>query len=153
VVKPEQSWFGCVIPEDLLYDVEKHVWVRMEGNQAVVGMTDVSQTMCGRFVQVTWKKPGRRIARGRSLAVIESAKWVGPMPAPLSGVLVANNEEMFEADIAVANRDPYGEGWLVRIEPTDLESELGLLVDGVEAFARYREFIEEHEIRCFRCED
>jgi glycine cleavage system H protein len=152
-VKPEQSWFGCVIPGDLLYDVEQHVWVRLEGDEAVVGMTDVSQTMCGRFVQVTWKKPGRTIARGRSLAVIESAKWVGPMPAPLSGVLVANNEEGFEADIAVANRDPYGDGWMMRIEPTDLESELGLLVDGVEAFARYREFIEEHEIRCFRCED
>jgi glycine cleavage system H protein len=149
----QQSWYGCAIPEDLLYDVDQHVWVRFEGDEAVVGMTDVSQTMCGRFVQLTWKRPGRAIRRGRSLAVVESAKWVGPVPAPLSGELVANNEEAFEADIAIANRDPYGEGWLVRIAPTDLDTELGLLLDGAAAFERYREFIEENEVRCFRCED
>lgn len=149
----QQTWYGCSIPEDLLYDVDQHVWVRLEGDEAVVGMTDVSQTMCGRFVQLTWKRLGRTIRRGRSLAVVESAKWVGPVPAPLSGELVANNEEAFAADIAIANRDPYGEGWLVRIAPTDLDTELGLLLDGVAAFERYREFIEENEVRCFRCED
>ena len=149
----EPSWYGCAIPDDVLYDVERHVWVRLEGDEAVVGMTDVSQTMCGLFVQVTWKKPGRTIARGRSLAVVESAKWVGPVPAPLSGVLVANNEETFRRDIAAANRDPYGAGWLVRIAPTDLDNELDLLQDGAEAFERYRDFIDENEVRCFRCED
>jgi len=149
----EQSWYGCLIPDDLLYDVERHVWVRLDGDEAVVGMTDVSQTMCGRFVQVTWKRPGRTISRGRSLAVVESAKWVGPVPAPLTGVLVANNEATFASDIAAANRDPYGEGWLVRIVPTDIDSELPRLLDGAAAFERYREFIDENEIRCFRCED
>ena len=150
---PEQSWFGCQVPDDLLYDVDQHVWIRLEGDEAVIGMTDVSQTMCGRYVQVTWKRPGRTITRGRSLAVVESAKWVGPVPAPLSGVLIANNQSAFSADIAVANRDPYGEGWLVRIAPTALEEELPRLVDGAEAFEIYRAFIEENEIRCFRCED
>ena len=52
---PQQSWFGCQVPEELLYDVDQHVWIRLEGDEAVVGMTDVSQTMCGRFVQLTWK--------------------------------------------------------------------------------------------------
>lgn len=149
----EESWYGCVIPDDLLYDVERHVWVRLESDQAVIGMTDVSQTMCGRFVALTWRKPGKAIAIGRTLAVVESAKWVGPVPAPLSGVLIANNAAAFDADIAVANRDPYGEGWLARIEPTDLDNELAGLVDATEAFERYKAFIEENEIRCFRCED
>ena len=100
------------MPEDLLYDVEPNVWVRVDGDSVVMGMTDIGQTMCGRFVQISWKSPGRTIPRGRSLAVIESAKWVGPFPAAVSGELVANNESAFGADIAVANRDPYGEGWL-----------------------------------------
>lgn len=147
----DRMWHGCMVPEDLLYDVERHVWVRVEGDEAVVGMTDVSQTMCGRFVSVSWKRPGRSIARGRPIAVIESAKWVGPFPAPLSGTLVANNEAAFAADIAVANRDPYGAGWIARLSPSRLDEELGLLVDGTEAFARYRTFIDENDIRCFRC--
>jgi glycine cleavage system H protein len=148
-----ESWFGCEVPDDLLYDVERHVWVRLESGEAVIGMTDVSQTMCGRFVQVTWKKLGKTVARGRSLAVVESAKWVGPVPAPLSGVVLANNEAAFAADVAIANREPYSDGWLVRIEPTNLDAELGDLLDGKQAFEYYRTFIDENEIRCFRCED
>lgn len=148
-----ESWFGCEVPDDLLYDVERHVWVRLESGEAVIGMTDVSQTMCGRFVQVTWKKLGKTVARGRSLAVVESAKWVGPVPAPLSGVVLANNEAAFAADVAIANREPYSDGWLVRIEPTNLDAELGDLLDGKKAFEYYRTFIDENEIRCFRCED
>ena len=149
---PDQTWRGCQIPDDLLYDVERNVWVRLDGDEAVVGMTDVSQTMCGRFVAVGWKQPGRKLKRGRPIAVIESAKWVGPFPTPLTGTLLANNEAAFDADIAVANRDPYGDGWIARIAPDRLDEELGLLVDGVEAFARYRLIIEENDLRCFRCE-
>lgn len=149
----EQSWFGCVVPEELLYDVENHVWVRFEGDEAVLGMTDVAQTMCGKFVQLSWKAPGRIIKRGKPLMVIESAKWVGPFPAPFDGELVATNESAFAADILVANRDPYGAGWLVRIRPSNPEEVHDHLVDGAEAFERYRVFIEENEIRCFRCEE
>lgn len=148
----DQVWRGCMVPDDLLYDVDRNVWVRFDGDEAIVGMTDVSQTMCGRFVSVTWKRPGRAVTLGRPIAVVESAKWVGPFPAPLSGTLIANNYSGFAADIAAANRDPYGAGWIARLAPTHLDEELGLLVDGVEAFARYRAFIEENEIRCFRCE-
>lgn len=147
----EQTWFGCVIPRDLLYDVANNVWVRFEGDEAVLGMTDVAQTMCGKFVQLTWKKPGRTVARGKSLAIIESAKWVGPFPTPLTGEIVANNEAAFAADILTANRDPYGAGWLYRLRPTDLEHERAALVDGATAFEQYRAFIEANDIRCFRC--
>lgn len=147
-----QTWFGCSVPADLLYDVENNVWCRFEGDEVVLGMTDVAQTMCGRFVAVTWKKPGKAVRRGRPLAIIESAKWVGPFPAPLTGVLVANNEAAFAADIAVANRDPYGAGWLVRMRPTALDEERAALVDGAEAFERYKQLIDQEGIRCYRCE-
>ena len=158
-----RSWHGCVVPENLLYDVDLHVWVRLDGTApdgtapddtvAVLGMTDIAQSMGGRVVQVSWKKTGRSYARGRSLAVIESAKWVGPFPTPLTGELVEVNDTAFAADIAVANRDPYGAGWLAKVRPSALDSELGLLADGVTAFARYRALIDERSIRCYRCEE
>ncbi len=147
----DQVWHGCVVPEDLLYDVDMHVWVRLSGEDAVLGMTDIAQTMGGRIVQVSWKKTGRSYPRGRSLAVIESAKWVGPFPTPLTAELLEVNEAAFAADIAIANRDPYGAGWLARIRPAAFTAERGHLVDGPTAFARYQSLIEERDIRCYRC--
>jgi len=149
----EPNWYGCVIPRDLLYDVDSNVWVRVEGDEVVLGMTDVAQTMCGKFVQITWKDPGRTVTRGKSLAIIESAKWVGPFPTPLTGEIVANNATGFAADLLAANRDPYGAGWLYRVRPSDFEGERDALVDGETAFERYKGFIESNDIRCFRCAD
>lgn len=149
----DQLWHGCAVPDDLLYDVDLHVWVRLSGADAVLGMTDVAQTMGGRMVQVSWKKTGRTYARGRTLAVIESAKWVGPFPTPLTGELLEVNAAAFDADIAIANRDPYGAGWLARLRPSALAGEREYLADGATAFARYQAFIEEHGIRCYRCAD
>ncbi len=146
-------WRGCVVPDDLLYDVGLNVWVRLSGDVAELGMTDIAQTMGGRMVQVSWKKTGRSYARGRSVAVIESAKWVGPFPTPLTGELVEVNEQGFAADVTVANRDPYGAGWLARLHPADLAGERQHLLDGPAAFGAYRKLIDERDIRCFRCTD
>lgn len=147
-----QVWRGCAFPDDLLYDVELNVWVRTEGDAVVLGMTDVAQTMGGRMVSVTWKKPGRVLRRGQALAVVESAKWVGPFPTPVSGELLAVNREAFDRDIAIANRDPYGAGWLGRVHPGDFQAEQPHLVDGAAAFDHYRALIEERSITCYRCE-
>jgi glycine cleavage system H protein len=146
-------WAGCVVPDDLLYDVDDHVWVRIEGPDVVLGMTDVAQAMGGRIVQITWKRTGRSYARGRALAVIESAKWVGPFPTPISGELVEVNEAGFTADVAIANRDPYGAGWLARLRPDDLSAERDHLVGGAAALEYYRGFTAEHNITCIRCAD
>jgi glycine cleavage system H protein len=149
----EQLWRGCLVPPELLYDVERHVWVRLEGDEAVLGMTDVAQTMGGKVVSVTWKPAGKKVKRGRPLAVIESAKWVGPFPTPLTCEIVETNEAAFERDILIANRDPYGEGWLVRVRPSAPDLEVGDLLDGPAAFERYKGFIELEDITCFRCAD
>lgn len=140
-----------MIPEDLLYDLEYDVWVRLVGDEATVGMTDVAQTRCGRLVQVSWKPPGRQLRRGRPLCVIESSKWVGPVISPLTGPMVACNEERFRGDVAIANRDPYGDGWLVRIRLEEAAPELALLSDGSVASEHYRQIIEEEKIHCIRC--
>ena len=147
----DQVWNGCVVPDDRLYDLEQHVWVQLEGDEAVLGMTDVAQTMGGRLVQVSWKRPGRTLLRGKTIAVVESAKWVGPFPTPLSGQLLAVNRQAFEDDIAIGNRDPYGAGWMARVRPTALHEEKAYLSNGDDAFTFYRNFIDERDIRCYRC--
>lgn len=146
------SWGGCAIPNDRLYDLDADVWVVMEEDAVRLGMTDVAQTRMGRMVQMSWKSPGRTVKRGRPLSVLESSKWVGPLISPVSGRVIANNQSSFVADIAVANRDPYGAGWLYLIEPSDAQ-ELESLSGGDEVFVHYKRVIDENGIRCFRCED
>ena len=144
---------NCNLPEDLYYVVEKHVWARHEDGVVTVGLTDVAQNLAKGIISVSPKKVGRRVDAGKSVATVESSKWVGPFPAPLSGQITGDNRLGFEADIAVANRDPYGAGWLIRLRPSDFEGESGHLVDGAAASEHYRKLIEEEGIRCFRCEE
>ncbi len=150
-----QVYAGCTLPEEYLYDLELDVWVRIEDDGSVrLGMTDVAQTLCGKLVSVTFQKhPGDRVRRGRTLAVIESAKWVGPFRSPLSGEVLEVNEQAFHADQLLANRDPYGAGWLVRLMPSSLDGERAALIDGLAAFPLVRERIVREEIHCFRCAD
>jgi glycine cleavage system H protein len=149
-----QVFRGCAIPEEYLYDVELNTWVRLEDDgTALLGMTDVAQSMCGKIVAITFKRVGTHIRRGRTLAVIESAKWVGPFRNPLSGEVLATNDDGFAADGLIANRDPYGAGWLVRVAPSALDAERDNLLDGRAAFPLYQEIIERDEITCMRCAD
>jgi glycine cleavage system H protein len=150
----EQNWFGCVIPDDLLYDLGRDVWVRrLENGEVECGMTDVAQTRCGRIVTLQFRRVGRVVERGRSLCTVESAKWVGPFPAPLTGEIVAVNSGGFDAHPLMVNTDPYGEGWLVRLRPTRLEREWRELLTGDAAVEAYAARIAELEVNCFRCAD
>lgn len=143
---------GCDLPEDVAYDVERDVWARREADGSLtLGMTDPAQTRCGAIVSIRFKAVGRRVARGQSLATIESAKWVGPFPAVLSGIIAANNEATFRQDILIANKDPYGAGWLVRLSPTAWEAEQAHLVAGPTALERVRARIDALGLTCMRC--
>lgn len=149
----ERVWNGCVVPDDRLYALDSHVWVRFDNDEAVLGMTDVAQTMGGRIVSVSWKKVGRVLRPGQTIAVIESAKWVGPFPAPFAGELLAVNSVAYDADIAIGNRDPYGAGWMARVRPSSPGEARADLADGEAAYEYYRIFTDENEIRCYRCAD
>lgn len=150
----EQVYRGCWVPPELHYDVEHEVWARFEEDGTVtLGMTDVAQTRAGKLVSVLFKAPGKALRAGQSAATIESAKWVGPFPTPLSGQIVANNQEAFARDILVANRDPYGMGWLIRLRPTALDEERARLLPGRDAFPAFKDRIERDQIRCYRCAD
>lgn len=142
---------GCQFPEGLHYDVELHVWVRFEEDgTATLGMTDPAQTRVGKLLTVTPKRPGKRLARRDTAAILESAKWVGPFPTPLSGEVVAVNERLATAPITV-NKDLYGEGWIVRLRPDNLEAERDLLLTGNAAMEAYRQWLEDEKLWCIRC--
>jgi glycine cleavage system H protein len=148
------AWRGCEIPDGLWFDVPHDVWLDPLADGSVrLGMTDVAQTRAGKLLAILFKKPGRHIAAGQSAATIESAKWAGPFSVPIAGTIVEANEEAFAADILVANRDPYGAGWIVRVEP-DTWQPLGAgLVTGDAASAAYEVRIDELDLSCFRCAD
>ena len=147
-------YYGCDIPEDLWFDFERDLWVRFEADgTATLGLTDTAQTRGGKLVNIEFKKIGKMLRQGQSAATIESAKWVGPFPMPFGGEVVANNEATFRRDILIANRDPYGEGWLVKVRPTNLETERGQLINGDDAVEKYKQRIVELNIKCFRCID
>ena len=144
---------ACDIPEDLTYDIEHDVWIRFEGDIAVLGMTDVAQTRCGKFAAISFRDVGKKVAQGKTLATIESAKWVGPFPAPFSCEIVETNESGFAKNILLANKEPYGEGWLVKVRPINLEAERSHLATGEAASEKYKERIKELKVNCLRCID
>ncbi len=139
---------NCNLPEDLYYLVDKHVWVRPSADGSVtVGMNDVAGHLAGTVVAVTPKKAGRVIPKGQSVATIESSKWVGPVPAPVSGEIVEVNETV-RKNPRVINEDPYGAGWIVKLRPSAWEAESGALVTGSAGLETYRAFLEREGIRC-----
>lgn len=146
-------YYACDIPEDLFYDVEHDVWIRFDGDYAVLGMTDVAQTRCGKFAALSFREIGKKVAQGKALVTVESAKWVGAFPAPFSCEIVETNEAGFAKNILLANKEPYTTGWLVRVRPIDLENERGHLVTGKEATEKYQARIQELKINCLRCID
>jgi len=96
---------------------------------------------------VTPKKVGRTIARGKSMGTLESGKWVGPIPAPVSGEIIEANDAVASSP-SLVNDDPYGEGWIVKLRPTDAEAERAELVTGQAAIEAFQELMAERDIAC-----
>lgn len=139
---------NCNLPEDLYYWPEKHVWARAEADGTLtVGMTDVAQNLSKRLVSCTIKKTTKPLEKGKSVATVESGKWVGPVPMPVSGEIVAANEAVTKKPDTV-NNDPYGAGWIARIKPTNWDADRGALVTGAEGVEAYRKFMDAQGIKC-----
>lgn len=138
---------GCDIPEDLYYLVEKHVWARLDGDIAEIGLTDVAQGMAKTIISVSLKEPGKAVKKGRSLATVESGKWVGPVPSPVGGEVVEVNVNLTTAPSTI-NEDPYGAGWVARVRCPDWSADSADLVTGPDGVEAYRSFLEAEGISC-----
>ena len=117
-------------PDDLKYHRE-HDWARIEGDEAVLGITWFAQDALGELVHFEAPAPGSSVAKDASYGEVESVKAVSDVVAPLSGEVVAVNEGVVDAPETV-NDDPYGGGWLIRVRLSD-PSEVESLLD-VEAY-------------------
>jgi len=104
-------------PDDLRY-TKDHEWIRTEGKEAVVGITDFAQGELGDIVFVDLNAPGKPLAAGDVFGTIEAVKTVSDMFMPVGGKVIAVNAALKD-NAAIVNSDPYGEGWMVRIEITD----------------------------------
>ena len=117
------------MPDELYYH-EEHAWVRMEDDGVVrIGMTDLYQKTAGDTTYVDLPFEGDDVEQGETSGKIQSAKWVGKFVSPLSGEILEVNEDL-EDDCTLINTDPYGEGWIMTLKPSNLEEELGSLFHG-----------------------
>lgn len=112
-------------PEGLFFTKE-HEWLRLEGGEAVVGITDFAQEALGDVVFVELPAPGTEMAAGKPFGVVESNKSVSDLYAPVNGRIVAVNEALADGPEAV-NREPYGAGWMIRIALASTDDVKGLL--------------------------
>jgi glycine cleavage system H protein len=102
------------IPSDLLYTKE-HEWARVSGNTAIVGITDYAQHELGDIVFVDLPQVGKEVKLGDSFGEIEAVKTVASLYAPLSGKITEVNSALADAADGI-NKDPYGSGWIIKIE-------------------------------------
>ena len=114
------------IPAELKY-TKDHEWVKLDGNTATVGITDWAQGELGGIVFVELPQVGDKIERTKPFGTIEAVKAVSDLFAPLSGEVVEINAAL-EDDPMVINRDAYGDGWMVKLECSEI-SELDQLLD------------------------
>ena len=123
-------------PDDLKYNRE-HDWARVEGDEAVLGITWFAADSLGELVHYEAPEPGTTVAKDASYGEVESVKAVSDLLAPLSGEVLAVNQKVLDAPETV-NEDPYGDGWLIRIRLSD-PSEIDSLLD----LAAYRQVLAE----------
>lgn len=110
-------------PENIRYTSE-HEWIRVEGNEAFVGITDYAQSELGEIVFVDVDTIGEQIGQGEVFGSVEAVKTVSDLNMPVSGEVLEFNEALNDQPELV-NNDPYGEGWMIKIsiaDPAELES-------------------------------
>ena len=113
------------IPDELRYTAE-HEWVAINGSVASVGITDYAQQALGDVVYVSVPAPGTRVTAGEPCGEVESTKSVSDIYSPVDGEVSEVNPDL-EDDPALVNSDPYGAGWLMKIQLDDPDNESGLL--------------------------
>jgi len=124
-------------PDDRYYDPEEHLWVKVEDGRVTIGIDELGRWAAGTISYVDLHRIGKRIVRqGGAFGTLEANKFVGALRTPVRGTIVAINETV-RAEPRIVNEDPYGRGWFVVIEPSNLDEDLAALVQGEVNVAKY----------------
>jgi glycine cleavage system H protein len=121
------------VPEDLHYSKD-HEWVRVDGDQATIGITDYAQNSLGDVVYVELPKAGEEFAANEPFGSVESVKAVSEVFTPIAGAVVTINESLADEPESV-NSDPYGQGWMIRLKMANPGE-----VDSLLTAAEYEDF-------------
>ena len=123
-------------PDDLLYSRE-HMWVRVDGNIATIGMTDYGQEQMGEIVSIKLPAVDSSVDQDEPFGTIESARTAADLVSPISGDIINVNDDLSD-DVGIINSDPYDMGWMIVVEMSNL-NELDDLLDSYE----YADYVEE----------
>ena len=129
------------VPENLYYHKE-YLWAKIEGDKVKVGMSDFAQKQLNDIVYVELPNAGDEITQNEPFGTLESVKAVSDLIAPISGTIEKVNEEL-ESKPELINEDPYGEGWLLIVAPTNLDAELKNILDFDAAVEWHKELAQE----------
>jgi glycine cleavage system H protein len=113
------------IPQDVKYTSE-HEWIRIDGDIAYVGITDYAQEQLGDIVFVDIPTVGENLEAGETFGTIEVVKTISDLFLPIAGEVLEQNEAL-EENPELVNKDPYGEGWIIKIKPVDAADTANLL--------------------------
>jgi glycine cleavage system H protein len=123
-------------PDDLLYSRE-HMWVRVDGDIATIGMTDYGQEQMGEIVSIKLPAVDSSVDQDEPFGTIESARTAADLVSPISGDIINVNDDLSD-DVGIINSDPYDMGWMIVVEMSNL-NELDDLLDSYE----YADYVEE----------
>jgi glycine cleavage system H protein len=121
------------MPDDLLYQ-KNHCWARKEGDLIVVGFDDFGQQLAGTVKRIQTLEEEDEVSQDKPFGTLSTGKWTGKLYAPVTGEITEVNEEL-EDEPSLINTDPYGEGWIIKIEPSDADELDNLIKGGDQAFA------------------
>ena len=121
-------------PEHLFYTKE-HEWANFKDNEVIIGITDYAQSQLGDIIFIEFPQIGDQVNAGDSFGEVEAVKTVSELYAPVTGTILEVNENL-EDSADLLNSDPYGDGWLIKIKPTNLNEK-----DDLMKSAAYKELI------------
>ena len=140
----------CLFPDDLLYDVENNVWLRINNDSSVtVGVTSILSALAGKLVRANLKPPSVAIDIGQSLGTLESEEFVGPVPSPVSGTILQTNPSVVSVPRTI-NESPYEGGWISRLKPSNLDTHSRLMSRPDSARQQLAQKIAQLHVRCFK---
>jgi len=125
---------GYNIPEELRFSKE-HEWIRVKKDHATVGITDYAQRALHEIVYVELPKVGSKLKQMQSMGTVESVKAVSEVFSPVSGDIIEVNEKLAESP-ELLNKDPYNDGWIIKVRPTNLKKDLEKLMTA-QQYAEY----------------
>jgi len=125
------------LPEDLYYQRD-HTWMKIEGDLVRVGLDDFGQQAAGKILYVRIRPVGKTVNIDKTVASVESGKWVGAIKSPVDGEILQVNEKVQE-NPELVNSDCYGKGWIAILKPTNLKENLPQLIQGVNAIRTWIE--------------